>query len=561
MNSLSKLTLVALLALGMSGGAAADVDEILSAHFNAVGGLDRLSEIKTVKRSGDASLSGAFGDMSGTIEEAVVVGKKSYSKMDFGAFAETTIWNGMEGWKSSSVGGITALSGNDLEGAKSAANIDPLQSFYEQGGSFALQQGEDETFQGKECAVIELLGAELVFYIDKASNLIAGMKASYSDSNLGDTAVVIQYSDYVEYGGVMFPNSRKLIVGDGATTIVYTYTKTEVDVELDENTFASPAQRSLAAEPPAAPAPRSHAAPAASLAAEPTAGPTAEQLMAYMDTNGDGKITIDEAPEELKTAFGFVDKNGDGGIDVKEAQVMVDFNNTGQSQSPQEATATDPTAEQLMAYGEPAEPVVEQAERPQPDPPSRDRSRRDYYRVITEQNLFRKLGWEKPGNPFRLVGIVSWSTGARALLTRQGSNMGVYAAAGEEIGNGWTLVSIDGHSVKIQGEEMGEQTLELDLDQSFLGSSGGGGSGRQGGQRKGDGKPNAGPKKEATATHFTAEQAMAYLDKNGDGKITMDEAPEELKAGFGFVDKNGDGGIDVDEAQVMADYNNNKQSQ
>ncbi len=65
----------------------------------------------------------------------------------------------------------------------------------------------------------------------------------------------------------------------------------------------------------------------------PAAPQTAEQLMAYMDTNGDGKITMDEAPEQLKTSFALVDKNGDGGIDVKEAQVMADYNNRRQSRS------------------------------------------------------------------------------------------------------------------------------------------------------------------------------------------------------------------------------------
>ena len=54
---------------------------------------------------------------------------------------------------------------------------------------------------------------------------------------------------------------------------------------------------------------------------------------------------------------------------------------------------------------------------------------------------------------------------------------------------------------------------------------------------------------------------MSFMDKNGDGRITMDEAPDDLKKGFAYVDKDGDGGIDVDEAQVMVDYNKNNQSQ
>ncbi len=54
---------------------------------------------------------------------------------------------------------------------------------------------------------------------------------------------------------------------------------------------------------------------------------TADQIMSRMDTNGDGKIDMDEAPEQLKGAFGMVDANGDGGIDLSEAQTIADFRN------------------------------------------------------------------------------------------------------------------------------------------------------------------------------------------------------------------------------------------
>ena len=58
----------------------------------------------------------------------------------------------------------------------------------------------------------------------------------------------------------------------------------------------------------------------------------------------------------------------------------------------------------------------------------------------------------------------------------------------------------------------------------------------------------------------TAEQIVSYLDKNGDGKISKDEASEELKPHFEQIDANKDGVIDVREAQVMADYQNNQQA-
>ena len=54
---------------------------------------------------------------------------------------------------------------------------------------------------------------------------------------------------------------------------------------------------------------------------------TAQQIIAYMDTNSDGKISRDEASAELKAHFDQIDTNNDGAIDVKEAQVMADFVN------------------------------------------------------------------------------------------------------------------------------------------------------------------------------------------------------------------------------------------
>jgi hypothetical protein len=247
----STLLLVALLALFMACGDPADaadkadigdsvdVEEILNAHFEAVGGLDRLSEIKTVKRSGVAQLNGAFGKMSGTIEEAIVVGKKWYSKTDYRTYTETSAWNGIVGWKSSSVDGTKPLVGNELEAAMIDVNIDPLHSIYTQYSGGIFEQLKDEKFQGKECTAIRLEGGEIVYYIDKASNLLVGLKVPFEDPNLGDTTVVIQFSDYAEYDGVMFPNSSRTIIDDGAITVDYTYTKTEIDVELDEKIFES----------------------------------------------------------------------------------------------------------------------------------------------------------------------------------------------------------------------------------------------------------------------------------------------------------------------------------
>ena len=244
MKTLSKLILIIFFVLGMAGIAASDVSDILEAYFEAVGGLARLSEIRTVKRVANAQLTqfnGLSVNIPGIVEEAIVVGKKSYVKRHFSGFGDTIVWNGTAGWKSTLGGGTISLPVSELKNAKNGFYINPFQAIYEQGGSSAFEQGEDEKFQSKECLVIQIIGVKDVFYyIDKASNLLAGIKAPNTDPNFGGATVVVHYTDYSEYGGVMLPDSRKIFIGNDALTVNYTFTKTEIDVELDETIFQKP---------------------------------------------------------------------------------------------------------------------------------------------------------------------------------------------------------------------------------------------------------------------------------------------------------------------------------
>jgi Ca2+-binding EF-hand superfamily protein len=195
-----------------------------------------------------------------------------------------------------------------------------------------------------------------------------------------------------------------------------------------------------------------------------SADPAAKQLMSMMDTSGDGKITM----EELKPAFCVIDQNGDGGIDVKEAQIMFDVNNKGRSPATA-ATAPDPAAEQLMSF-----------------------------------------------------------------MDTNGDGKITMDEAPEDLKTGFAIVDQNGDG----GIDVKEAQMMVDFNNN--------------GQSP---EPAT-----AIAADPTAEQLMSFMDTNGDGKITMDEAPEDLKTGFAIVDQNGDGGIDVKEAQMMVDFGNSGQS-
>lgn len=247
MKILSKLIIVSCLAISMSYNISADVEDVLKAHFEAIGGLERLSEIRTVKRSGDAHVthfSGEAMNMPGTVEAVIVIGKKSYTKTHYEWYSETAVWNGTEGWKSTLYDGITEFSATELEIAKQRVYITPFQRSYEQHGSSAFKQHEDETFQDRECFVIQIIGVEGVedtfYYIDKTSNLLVGIKAPNTDPTFNSDTVIIHFADYAEYNGVRLPNSRQVSIGENELNANYTYTKTEIDVTLDEAIFEKP---------------------------------------------------------------------------------------------------------------------------------------------------------------------------------------------------------------------------------------------------------------------------------------------------------------------------------
>ena len=239
MRTLGRLTLAAVLTLAMSSEAMAQVDEILEAHFQAVGGIEKLSEIKTAKRTGSRTLSGVLGNLEGSVEEAVVVGKKSYSRSDLGVAAKTTGWNGKTGWKSSAQG-LVDLEGDDLAFAKAAMYLDPSHSVYEQFRSSALMQGSDKTIKGKECVTLTIAGAPISYYVDKESQHIVGIEITTNNPTMGEISIMIELGDYAEYSGVMLPNSSSINIADGVITIDTTYETTEIDVELDEAIFEKP---------------------------------------------------------------------------------------------------------------------------------------------------------------------------------------------------------------------------------------------------------------------------------------------------------------------------------
>ncbi len=156
----------------------------------------------------------------------------------------------------------------------------------------------------------------------------------------------------------------------------------------------------------------------------------------------------------------------------------------------------------------------------------------DYYKLVTEQNVFRKLGWSKPDETPRysvvLIALAPepepepepeaaaeadfWAgiLGApsepveetpaeeaeepaeprkhRALITRNGSNEVFYVEVGEKVQE-LTVRSIEQGKVTLAGDGGDETEITLDTGRGGFGGGGGGGGGR----RSGPGPRASGP--------------------------------------------------------------------
>jgi Ca2+-binding EF-hand superfamily protein len=278
------------------------------------------------------------------------------------------------------------------------------------------------------------------YHFDNESGLITKQKGTGPDGG----AITRIFIEYKKVGAIALPHTGSVETAHANMNV--SVASVELNAEIDDATFELPQEIR------------------AQLPEEPSAGFTAEQLMAFLDTNGDGKIAKEEV-ETLKTSFDGLDKNADGEIDAGEANPP----RKEQTPSPQQATG-GVTAEQLLAF--------------------------------IDTNSDGKITMEE---------------------------------APEDLKAGFSYFDINGDG----GIDVKEAQALADLHNN-------------------ENAQSTSPQPQPTTDGVTAEQLMTLMDINRDGKITMEEAPEDLKAGFSFIDVNGDGAIDLKEAEVVAEYANNQ---
>ncbi|MCY7358648.1 MAG: outer membrane lipoprotein-sorting protein [Rudanella sp.] len=228
------------LALFMSVGAFAQtVDEIVDKHVAAMGGMDKLSAVKTLAREQSISVQG----MEIPTKSIVVVGKSMRSESTIMGNAMIQVVDGTTGWKVTpammqGTGEPEDMTAEELK--QSLSQLDPfgaLVNYKDKGSKVELvgkeKVGKDDAYHLK---VTTKDGQVIDEFLDANTYLVSKVKAT-TNGQVGEIA----FSDYKETEGIKFANTMEM-ESPQAGTLTFITNKITINGPVDETVFKKPAK-------------------------------------------------------------------------------------------------------------------------------------------------------------------------------------------------------------------------------------------------------------------------------------------------------------------------------
>jgi hypothetical protein len=235
---LVKMGVALLLATVSFGGIRAQtVDEIVNKHIDAMGGKDKIQQVKTVYMENTSQAMGNEGPS--TINLVTGVGFKMVSEFNGQSIIIAVTDKG--GWQVNPYAGAstpTAMPDDMLKQSK--GRLDPFGSLYNyaaKGNKVELQGKDGNAFKLKVTSADSI---ETTLYVDATTYYIT--KAVSSAQMMGQTMeVTTTFSNYkkVDPVGVFFPYSYEISYG-GQFSVTTTVNKIEVNKTIDPSIFVMP---------------------------------------------------------------------------------------------------------------------------------------------------------------------------------------------------------------------------------------------------------------------------------------------------------------------------------
>ena len=229
-----KLVLVALAAITTSSLYAQTVDEVINKHIEAMGGKEKLGQVKSIYLESSIEVMGS----SAPQKEYLVEGKAYKTELDFNGVNIISCFTDKGGWLVNPMAG-----GADAQAMPDGLYKSGRSQIYFGGGLFDYAaKGYKAELMGKEGDAFKIKlsdgNSEIFYFIDSKTYLLT--KSIIKSEMMGQSVdVTTTYSDYKKTDmGVMLPYAKNIDMG--MFQLSQKTDKAEVNKSIDMKIFEMP---------------------------------------------------------------------------------------------------------------------------------------------------------------------------------------------------------------------------------------------------------------------------------------------------------------------------------
>lgn len=218
----------------------ADLEKILSAYYDAIGGQKRWEEVDTVK------YTGTMDSMGKSVKLAFVYKRPDMCRLDFGVNYAYFIqaYDGEQGWKYTPTergSKPIPLAGEELDDLKETCDFDgPLIDHEKKGHKIEYLGVENKN--GREAYKLKITfntGNVDYYYLD-ADTYLPFLVEGTADVDGEQKNTVTKVGGYIETGGLTLPYDFEYIVEGKDETDVIRISTVELNVDVDDMIFRFP---------------------------------------------------------------------------------------------------------------------------------------------------------------------------------------------------------------------------------------------------------------------------------------------------------------------------------
>jgi outer membrane lipoprotein-sorting protein len=218
------------------------VDEIINKHVAALGGLDKINSVKTIR------YTGMFSGMGADIPVTITIKAKDKIKMDmqFQGMSLIQAYDGITGWSINPFSGkkdAEKMPAEEVKEMKENAEWEgQLVNYKEKGYKVELMDKED--VEGSDTYKIKLTDkdGDVTYYFLDAATYLPIKQTSKRKFKEKEITQEIYQGNYQSVDGIMLAMSIEIKTVGSDQTQKGTFEKVELNVDVDDSFFTMPSK-------------------------------------------------------------------------------------------------------------------------------------------------------------------------------------------------------------------------------------------------------------------------------------------------------------------------------